>query len=87
MECFNVRNEQLELSWVKKANSSFMSLLHSKTETVFDSFLFDDQFPNFVCRAPIRFPDNAEKAFRDIRAARLKLFGYKWVPKGKYWTV
>ncbi len=58
----------------------------SESETVFDSFLFDDQFGNFVCRDNVKFPDNAEKKFRDIRAARLKIIGYTWIADGRYWS-
>lgn len=80
-------DEQLRSDWLNKANKSFVELMKSETETVFDSFLFDDQFANFVCRSHVTFPDNQEKAFRVIRAARLKISGYKWIVEGKYWAI
>lgn len=79
--------DRLRAGWIEKASASFLRLMESKTETVFDSFLFDDQFTNFVCRADIKFQDNGEKEFRDIRATRLKLTGYSWVSSGKYWSI
>jgi len=72
--------------WLKSSAESFLELMLSKEDTVFDCFIFDDVFKNVFCRQSVTFPENSEKPFRIIRATRLKLLDYRFDVTNKQWN-